>query len=159
MTNQQNIKQAQEDIANDVAFLKEIIESDYVDFSDKLKAANILQDLVNESIKAIVIFKTEVRTLAEKSGDSKFQALSDCGDICASVVTPKKSFKLSSFFNVAEAIQLPEFDNLVEEKTTYKLKRGAAETILSMTGESRDQWMQMLQQSDPTPRVFIKDLK
>jgi len=56
-------------------------------------------------------------------------------------------------------LQLPEFDALVEEKTSYKLKKGAAETILSMSGENRDQWMQLIESSKPTPRVSLNFIK
>ena len=159
MTNTNNIKQSQIDINNDLQFLAEIITNQSVDFSDQLKAAAILQDVIGACNTALIPFKAKLRDMGKASGESKYEARCNDGEVCAAVITPKRSYKLAKSFNVAEAIALPEFDALVEEKTTYKLKRGAAETILSMSGDNRDQWMNLIESSNPTPRVSLNFLK
>ena len=159
MTNIENIKQSQIDINNDLEFLGEILSSDSIDFSDQLKAAAILQDVISACNTAVIPFKAKLRDMGKASGESKYEARCNDGEVCAAVITPKRAYKLSKSFSVAQAIQLPEFDALVEEKTTYKLKRGAAETILSMSGDNRDQWMELIESSNPTPRVSLNFVK
>ena len=79
MTNNENIKQSQIDINNDLEFLGEILSSDSIDFSDQLKAAAILQDVISACNTALIPFKAKLRDMGKASGESKFEAR--CEDI------------------------------------------------------------------------------
>tara|TARA_R100000664_G_C2754090_1_gene141618 strand:+ start:1536 stop:2015 length:480 start_codon:yes stop_codon:yes gene_type:complete len=159
MTNKENINQSKLDILNDIEFLSEIINQESIPFGEQVKAAAILQELILICNTCLLPFKQKLREMGKASGDSKFEAFSTDGDVIAAVISPKSSYRLSGAFNVADALKLPEFNALVEEKTSYKLKKGAVETILSMSGENRDQWMQLIESSKPTPRVSLNFIK
>jgi len=159
MRNLINIEEAQLNILNEIEFLSEIITEESIPFGEKLKSAAILQELIGVCETALIPFKAKLRDMGKASGESNYKTLSDDGEVCAAVVTPKLAYRLSKTFTVSDAIKLPEFESLVEEKTTYKLKRGAAETILSMNGEGRDQWIGMIETKELPGRVKLNFIK
>ena len=159
MNNIKNLDQSNNDILNDLDFLSEILTEEGLTFNEQIKAAAVIQEIIITCQALLIPFKVKLRQLGKASGESKFEAFTKDGEVCAAVITPKKSYKLNTSFNVSEAIQLPEFESLIEERTTYKLKKGAAETILSMNSETRDQWMSFIEKTNPSSRVSLNFVK
>lgn len=142
-----DIKECRHDLLDDVQWLKEQITSPETPLDKKVEAAMILWDLSEVARQALEPFKEELRTIAIESGESKWQYRIE--NIQATVVRPEDKVKLKRGVDLTPLRNTPEWSDLIEEVTTYRIRSSADMDNLS------DRWHDVLRVENPTPRVSL----
>lgn len=142
------IKECRHDLLDDVQWLKEQLTSPEVTFDKKVEAAMILWDLSEVARLALEPFKEELRSRAVESGETKWQYHAP-NNIQATVVRPSDRVKLKKGANLAPLRATPEWADLIEEVTTYRIRPSAD------MGNLSDGWHDVLRVENPTPRVSL----
>ena len=141
------IKECRADLFEDVAWLSEQVSSPETPLSDKVRAAMILWDLSEKAREALEPFKEELRDIAVNSGEDRWSYSVE--NIQATVVRPTARVALKTEADISSLRGTPEYENLIEERTTYRVRHGADTANLS------DSWLDVLQFNSPTPRVNL----
>ena len=141
------IKECRADLFEDVEWLKDQVSSPETPLSDKVRAAMILWDLSEKAREALEPFKAELRDIAIDSGEDRWSFSVE--NIQATVVRPTARVALKSEVDISSLRGTPEYENLIEERTTYRVRHGADTNNLS------DSWLDVLQFNSPTPRVNL----
>ena len=91
--------------------------------------------------------KEELRDIAVNSGEDRWSYSVE--NIQATVVRPTARVALKTEADISSLRGTPEYENLIEERTTYRVRHGADTANLS------DSWLDVLQFNSPTPRVNL----
>ncbi|MEC7109094.1 MAG: hypothetical protein VXX11_03685 [Planctomycetota bacterium] len=147
------IKEVRRDFKDDIDYLNQILQDPDQPVEVKVEAASILWDLSEQAKNALEPFKDQLRDLARDSGESKYKAASSDGKTEATVITPAQRLSLRKGVDMEELRRSKWFGTLIEEKTSYTVRRTAADHLNQLTTSERDQWLDALSYNDPTPRV------
>lgn len=147
-----DIRACRKDFDADIDYLKEILLDNHP-VEVKVEAASILWDLSEQAKNALEPFKDQLRSLARESGESHYKAASTDGRCEAKVTTPSQRLSLRKGVDMEELRRSKWFGTLIEEKTSYTVRRTATDTFKQLNDSERDQWLDALSYSDPTPRV------
>ena len=143
-----DIKECRHDLLDDVQWLKGQITSSETPLDKKVEAAMILWDLSEIARQALEPFKEELRCLAIESGETKWQYQAP-NNIQATVIRPSDRVKLKRGVDLSPLRGTPEWGDLIEETTTYRIRASADMANLS------DGWHDVLRVENPTPRVSL----
>ena len=141
------IKACRHDLLDDVQWLKDQISDPDNPLDRKVEAAMILWDLSELARAALDPFKEELRALADASGESKWQYYTENAQ--ATVVRPSARVKLKRGADISNLRNTPEYTDLIEEVTTYRVRPTASTENLS------NDWLDVLSVEKPTPRVSL----
>jgi len=152
MDNFEDIQTCRDDLAQDIDYLKGLLAEDDVPMQIKVEAAMVLWDLSEQARVALEPFKSDLRKLAADAKGAKFTVFSRDKNIQARVVSPDQRYSLKKGVDIGE---LPDscFGDIIEESTTYKLRRGAQESLSDLPESVRDLLLDMIRVETPTPRV------
>ncbi len=147
-----DIRACRKDFNADIDYLKQILKDNHP-VEVKVEAASILWDLSEQAKNALEPFKNQLRDLARESGESHYKAASADGKCEAKVTTPSQRLSLKRGVDIEQLRRSKWFGTLIEEKTSYTVRRTASDTFKQLNDSERDQWLDALSYNDPTPRV------
>ena len=147
------IKEVRRDFKDDIDYLNQILQDPDQPVEVKVEAASILWDLSEQAKNALEPFKDQLRDLARDSGESKYKTSSVDGKTEAVVITPTKRLSLRKGVDMEELRRSKWFGTIIEEKTSYTVRRTASDHLMTLNDSEREQWLDALSYNDPTPRV------
>ena len=153
-----DIRACRKDFNADIDYLKQILKDSHP-VEVKVEAASILWDLSEQAKNALEPFKEQLRDLARESGESHYKAASTDGMCEAKVTTPSQRLSLRRGVDMEQLRGSKWFGTLIEEKTSYTVRRTASDTFKQLNDSERDQWLDALSYSDPTPRVSFTRMR
>jgi hypothetical protein len=142
-----DIRDCKSDLYEDIGWLREQLSSRTTPLDKKIEAAMVLWDLSEMAREALEPFKDELREHALKSEEPKW--CYHAGNIQATVVTPSNRVKLKRGADISPLRGSPEYGELIEELTTYRVRQGAD------TSNLPNEWYDVLKVENPTPRVSL----
>ncbi len=147
MNAHENVQECRNDLFEDVVWLKEQVSSGATPLDVKIEAAMVLWELSELAREALCEFKEDLRTRAASTGQDRW--CYKVSNIHATVTQPASRVCLKKEADIASLRETPEYGELVEEQTTYRIRQGAD------TSNLPDHWLDALSVQSLTPRVNL----
>ena len=141
------VTECRSDLFEDIKWLKEQVSSKGTPLDTRIEAAMVLWELSEVARSALDTFKRDLRAEASQTGQSRW--CYKTGNIQATVVTPDNRVSLKKEADITSLRGTPEYEELIEERTTYRVRQNAN------TSDLPDHWLDALSVGNPTPRVSL----
>lgn len=147
MNNNDTVQECKQDLFEDINWLKEQVSSGTAPLDVKIEAAMVLWELSEVAREALCGFKEDLRGRAASTGQERW--CYNVSNIQATVTQPANRVCLKKEADITSLRDTPEYGELVEEQTTYRIRQDAD------TSNLPDQWLDALSVQSLTPRVNL----